>query len=481
MASGKRPASARSCRKRAESEIGRLNAELEKRIAGSSAQLETANRDLASGIKELSLSQEILLRRNRELSVLYAISRAATQSLELEEILQRTLEATLEALEVEVGGIYLLESDGKSLTLRAVRGVSDQTIENVRHVKWGEGLSGRAVAEKKPVVQDVKDYPSKRLAPSIIKENLKSLASIPLLSGGQVVGAMNISARRARAFPPEELELLAAIGQQLGISVQKARLYEASQHELAERKQVEEALGERTKQLELANQELKSFTHSVSHDLRAPLRVIDGFSVALVEDYEKILPADAQNHLARIRGGVRRMSELIDALLVLSSVSKAEIIRQSVDMSGLAQAVSERLIRTQPDREVEWRIENGLTVVGDSRLLSLVMENLIDNAWKFTSKTDRASIEFGARLQPDGQSVFYVKDNGAGFDMAYADKLGVDFQRLHSVAEFPGTGIGLSTVQRIIRRHDGRVWAEGEVGRGATFYFTLWQRRSHDE
>jgi len=452
---------------------GQLEAGLKRRIAERTAQLEVAHKELANEIKDRSLAQDMLLRSNRELSVLYSIGRAAMQSLELEEILQWTLAATLGALDVEVGGVYLLESDGESLTLHAHRGISDETARKLRHIKWGEGLSGRAMTEKKSVVLEMKDYPSRRLASALRQEKLESSVSIPLLSGGQVVGAMNLSARRVRAFPPEEQELLTAIGQQLGNAVQKAILFKASQCQLAEHERVVESLWERTKQLDLSNQELKSFTYSVSHDLRAPLRAIDGFSAALVQDFEKSLPIDAQGYLTRIRGGVRRMSELIDALLVLSGVSRAEIVRLSVDLSSLARSISDRLKKTQPDREVEWRIEDGLTVEGDPRLLSLVLENLLDNAWKFTSKTERAYIEFGVRVQPEGQSVYFVKDNGAGFDMAYADKLFVAFQRLHSAGEYPGTGIGLATVQRIIHRHDGRVWAEGEVGRGATIYFSL--------
>jgi PAS domain-containing protein len=187
-------------------------------------------------------AEDTILRRNRELSVLYMISRATAQSLNLEETLNNALEATLEALDVEVGGICLLEPEGETLTLRVVRGLSDEVARNLQHVKLGEGISGRAIAEKRPIVLDVQDYPSQRLAPYIAQERLQSLASTPLLSAGQAVGAINLSTRRVRAFPPEELELLTAIGQQLGGVIQNAQLYEAVQRELAERERAEEAL-----------------------------------------------------------------------------------------------------------------------------------------------------------------------------------------------------------------------------------------------
>jgi PAS domain S-box-containing protein len=199
---------------------------------------------LATGtdITERKRAEDAILRRNRELSVLYTISRATAQSLNLEETLNNAMEATLEALDVEVGGIYLLEPEGETLTLRVVRGVSDEVARNLQHVKLGEGISGRATAEKKPIVLDVQDYLSQRLAPYIVQQKFQSLASTPLLSAGQAVGAMNLSTRRVRVFPPEELELLTAIGQQLGSVVQNAQLYEAVQRELAERKLAEEAL-----------------------------------------------------------------------------------------------------------------------------------------------------------------------------------------------------------------------------------------------
>jgi PAS domain S-box-containing protein len=226
------------------------------------------------------------------------------------------------------------------------------------------------------------------------------------------------------------------------------------------------------KELEQANKELEAFSYSVSHDLRAPLRSIDGFSQALLEDYEDKLEAEGKDYLRRVRSGSQRMSQLIDDLLNLSRITRAEMRYEKVNLSTLAEAIAAELQETQPDRQVEFIIGKDITAHGDSHLLRVVLENLLSNAWKFTSKHPRARIEFGA-TQNEGKQIYFVRDNGAGFDMAYVDKLFVPFQRLHTETEFPGIGIGLATGQRIIRRHGGTVWAEGEVEKGATFYFTL--------
>lgn len=235
---------------------------------------------------------------------------------------------------------------------------------------------------------------------------------------------------------------------------------------------LEQRVKDRTAQLEAANKEMEAFTYSVSHDLRAPLRLIDGFSLALLEDYESRLDEEGKSYLHFVRDSAQRMGKLIDDLLRLSRVGRAEMHFELVDLSGLAESVNSELRQQNQERAVETIIEPGLTVCGDTELLRVVMENLLGNAWKYTSKTPDARIEFGA-TQQGSERVYSVNDNGAGFDMAYADKLFSPFQRLHTEAEFPGTGIGLSIVRRIINRHGGRIWATGEVGKGATFYFTL--------
>jgi PAS domain S-box-containing protein len=228
---------------------------------------------------------------------------------------------------------------------------------------------------------------------------------------------------------------------------------------------------ERTSELEAANRELEAFSYSVSHDLRAPLRSIDGFSRALLEDYDEVLEGDGKDYLGRVLTATNRMAELIDDLLTLARVARHTLCREMVDLSALARAMAAELQSSQPERDVTWDIENGLCAKADPQLLRVLLENLLGNAWKFTSRHERASIGFGRTSgRPE---VYFVCDDGAGFEMAYADKMFAPFQRLHAITEFEGTGIGLATVQRIVNRHGGRVWAEGAPEQGATIYFTL--------
>jgi len=224
---------------------------------------------------------------------------------------------------------------------------------------------------------------------------------------------------------------------------------------------------------EAVNRELEAFSYSVAHDLRAPLRSIDGFSLALLEDCADVLDEAGKQHLRFVREAAQDMAALIDGLLSLSRVTRSELHRETVDLAKLAHSISAQLRRAAPGRDVETVIADDLLAEGDARLLRGLLENLLGNAWKFTGKQATAKIEVGV-TQAGGERAFFVRDDGAGFDMAYAAKLFGAFQRLHSAAEFEGTGIGLATVQRIVHRHGGRIWAESAVGRGATFFFTLW-------
>ncbi len=226
-------------------------------------------------------------------------------------------------------------------------------------------------------------------------------------------------------------------------------------------------------ELARANQNLESFAYSVSHDLRAPLRALAGFSAALMEECADDLGDAGRGYAGRIQAASEQMAKLIDDLLQLSRVSRAEINFEAVDLGAEAAGVAERLQRDTPDRRVRVTIQQPVWVLADRSLVRTVLQNLLDNAWKFTSGRDEASIDFAAT--PTGAAWFccYVRDNGAGFDPAYVDKLFQPFKRLHSTREFPGTGVGLASVRQIVERHGGRAWAEGAVGEGATFYFTL--------
>ncbi len=239
---------------------------------------------------------------------------------------------------------------------------------------------------------------------------------------------------------------------------------------------LEERIIERTCQLEAANKELESFAYSVSHDLRSPLRALSGFSEALVQDYADTLDATATNYLNRIQTASQRMGQLIDDLLKLSRVARTELQPQSVNLSELVNKLYLSLQQKEPEHPVTMIIAPDAVVQGDPRLLEIALENLVNNAWKFTHKTAQPQIEFGT-TDLQGQTVYFVRDNGAGFNMSFVGKLFKPFERLHSATEFEGTGIGLSIVARIIMRHGGRVWPEGEENKGATFYFSLWERQ----
>jgi signal transduction histidine kinase len=237
--------------------------------------------------------------------------------------------------------------------------------------------------------------------------------------------------------------------------------------------ELEQRVIERTAQLQAVNKELEAFSYSVSHDLRAPLRTVDGFSQAVMEFYADKLDDKGRHYLTRVREGSQQMGKLIDDMLSLSRLTRDRLNKEDdVNLSTLVKDIADELQRQEPERNVRFHIEDSLFARSDKRLIQAVLQNLIGNAWKFTSKKEQAVIEFG-RIERDNARIYFVKDNGAGFDMNYAGKLFGAFQRLHQATEFAGTGIGLATVQRVIHRHGGEIWAEGEVDKGAIFYFTL--------
>jgi PAS domain S-box-containing protein len=236
--------------------------------------------------------------------------------------------------------------------------------------------------------------------------------------------------------------------------------------------ELEQRVRERTASLEIVNKELEAFSYSVSHDLRAPLRGIDGFGKMLLERYGGVIDEQGRHYLERIRAGTQRMGRLIDDLLRLSKLSRADLKSASVNLSALASELLMEFQRGEPERSVKTQIAEGLEVRGDPQLLRMMLENLLGNAWKFTRKTDAARIQVGCEQVGD-ERTYFVRDNGAGFDMEYADKLFAPFQRLHDMTEFEGTGIGLATVQRIVARHGGKIWAEAKPEEGATFWFQL--------
>jgi len=322
------------------------------------------------------------------------------------------------------------------------------------------------------------------LAAYALAAALQGRISAPILALAETATAASTRqdySVRAPKFGEDELGTLTdAFNQMLGrIEEQKQQLQQHAlvlEQRVAERTQElehgNEALRRNTAELLAANTELDAFAYSVSHDLRAPLRSIDGFSHVLLEDYGARLDDVGRDSLHRVRAASQRMATLIDDLLKLARVTRAEMRTEPVDLTRMAQEIVADIERATPDRQVEFAIAPGLVAQGDSRLLRVVLDNLLRNGWKYTAKRQQARVEFTAVNENSGR-VFVIRDNGAGFDMQYVDKLFGVFQRLHSAAEFEGTGVGLATVRRIVNRHGGRIWAEGAVDQGASFYFTL--------
>ena len=291
-----------------------------------------------------------------------------------------------------------------------------------------------------------------------------------------ILGSLRLEAQRRGVLDLEYGVALNVLVTIVGIAVavlwaaEQVNRGEASLRALAA--ELEDRVAQRTMELKVANRELESFAYSVSHDLRTPLRALDGFSQAVIEDYADRLDDTGRDYLQRIRRGSQRMGDLIDALLDLSRVSRGELQQERVDLSAMAAEIAASLRERAPERKVSIAIEPGLVAQGDPRLLRALLQNLLANAWKFTGRSRDARIEF-ARHADNGRSCFFVRDNGAGFDMTFASKLFGAFQRLHDAKEFEGTGVGLATAQRIVHRHGGEIWAEGAPQKGASFYFTL--------
>jgi PAS domain S-box-containing protein len=414
-------------RKRAETEIQRLNENLETRVAERTIELESA-------LAELEQRERGLLESEQQLRQLFENS---ADALFVHDEQGRFVDCNAEACRtLGYTREELLELSVADLATRLIS-------EEERQAKKGETLWERAMRGEP----------------------------------GRMVGFEENELRRkdGTTFPVE-----VGVG---AIEYQGQRLIFASARDTTERKRAEEELHRlneelearvqwRTAQLEAFNNELEAFSYSVSHDLRAPLRAIDGFSQILLEDYEDKLDEEGKLYLRRTKNASQRMGHLIDDLLNLSRMTRSEMRRESVDLSALVKAVVEDLRGTRPEHEVDVIVEEGLVANGDESLLRVALENLLGNAWKFTRDQPDPRIEFGM-LEHEDITAYFVRDNGVGFDMAYADKLFGAFQRLHSTGEFEGTGIGLATVQRIIHRHGGRVWARGEIGKGASVFFTL--------
>ncbi len=431
-------------------------------------------------------STEILQERQRQLDALNRLALELAQTLDLPTIYRTAYEHIVQLVDCPAFGIS--RYDPATRTLRAEYMFSDgEPLDPALFPPLAipedaprRGRAGAIITQQAQIVTDMPTKPSAQVtivgAPGDDRV-VRTALYVPIMARGQVLGLLETQSYRENAYSEADIALLGPVATQIGLAMENARLFADL---LAERDSLAQRVRQSTAELRATNQELEAFVYSVSHDLRAPLRALEGFSVALRTRYQDQLDEQGRHYLDRIQAAAQRMGQLIEDLLKLSRVTRASLTYQQVDLSALAREIAAELQALDPQRPVEWVIADGLVARGDAPLLRLALYNLLDNAWKFTGPRPQARIEVGClppsarpARESEGGMVYFVRDNGVGFDMAYANKLFAPFQRLHSQYEFPGTGIGLATVQRIITRHGGRVWAEAEVNQGATFYFTL--------
>jgi PAS domain S-box-containing protein len=460
---------------------------LENRVQERTRQLAKTNTQLQQEIVVRKMAEATLQRRNTQLRTAVEVSTSTSTILDPQELMDTTVSVIRERFDFFCVALFLNDETNENAILKAATGDTGRKMmaEGYRIPIDEQSVIGYAIAKNMPsFLHDDVRLPTIPGGNRLPQTRAQVILPLHVLTTG-TIGAISIYIQGSDGLPQEDIMVLQTVADQIAIAIENARLYDAAQEEITRRIRAEEALSqlnaslerrviERTNELAAANRELSAFAYSVSHDLRAPLRSITGFSQALTEDHSDQLDTTGQDYLARLQAAGQRMGQLIDDLLQLSRVTRSEMHRDNVDLSKLAHDIVSDLQQAEPDRSATITITPGILTRGDQRLLQIVMENLLSNAWKFSSHHEHATITFGM-LNQEHNPIYFVRDDGAGFDMDYADKLFGAFQRLHTTEEFEGSGIGLATVQRIIHRHGGEIWAEAAPEQGATFYFKLWR------
>ncbi|MEA3350642.1 MAG: PAS domain S-box protein, partial [Chloroflexota bacterium] len=466
----------------------RENAKAIRSANGDTLYYEGAVEDITERVQAKAKTQQVLRdleHVNLQLQAAIDISKSVSTILTPQRLMEAVVDGIKENFGLYYVGLFLLDEAGQQAVLQAGTGKAGKELLDARHSLDidDQSMIGWCIAQRRSRIAQDAAQDDVRFANPYLPETRSELA-LPLISQEQCLGALTVQSVHAQAFLEQDITVLEAMADQLAIAVDNAQLYATAQREIKERQQAEEALRilneelenrviERTHQLEVTMEELKSFSYSVSHDLRAPLRRIDGFSQALLDDYADQLDETGAHYLQRVRCSTQLMGQLINDILQLSRVTRAELKREDVDLAAMSREIMAGLRQIEPKRRVTFSAPESIAAHADRRLLRIVLENLLGNAWKFTSKKEEAHIEIKAIYQENAPARYCISDNGAGFDSKYAHKLFVAFQRLHTPSEFQGTGVGLATVKRIILRHNGRIWAESEIKQGTSFHFTL--------
>jgi two-component system CheB/CheR fusion protein len=421
-----------------------------------------------SDITDRKRSEEALKQSLGRFELLTVTAGELLQSAEPQKVVESICRKVMEYLDCHAFFNFLVDENAEKLRLNAWAGIPEEEARRIEWLDFGVAVCGCAARDASRIVAEhIPTTPDERT--DLVKSyGVKAYCCHPLLGpGGKVIGTLSFGTCTRETFSEQDISMMKAVTDQVAVAMIRMR-NEADVLGLSE------DMARRNVELETVNKELESFIYSISHDLRAPLRSMAGFAKLLNDDYAGRLDEQGMDFLSRIQRGSEKMNQLIDDLLHLAKISRQEMERTEVDMSRKSSDLVSEMRERDPGRSVEVDIQKDLVAFADRRLIELVLSNLLGNAWKFTSKTERARIEVGS-TEKEGKTVYYVRDNGAGFNPDYAEKMFWPFQRLHSETEFEGTGIGLTIVERIIHRHGGRVWAEGEKGRGSTIYFTLGQ------